>query len=324
MKLLTICIPCHNSLTTMHKSISSCLLMKEELEVIIVDENSTDETYMIAKEYEKEYPDTIKVIKIGDYDSAIEAAIDHSEGLYFKVLQCQDYFNQPSLVSVIETLRDIIRIQANLDLLLTNYKVAIPEEKEYLYSYAKTLPTETLFGWHSLKKISQWTLFNNAALTFKTSILKQIQHQVKQMGNYFELWSYLALTHVKSMYYLNIPFYCFGKKPYQYDQYDSQYISDLLMTLFTSIDVYALKSRKQRHYFIHYLSVVFIIAMVWFVNENQEASKIKLWKEMALHDPKLFKAIYHQLPGRRIGLDNKLGNTILMKNYDLLKSKFHM
>ena len=28
MKLLTVCIPCHNSIENMHKSITSCLLLK--------------------------------------------------------------------------------------------------------------------------------------------------------------------------------------------------------------------------------------------------------------------------------------------------------
>ena len=64
MKLLTICIPCYNAIEYMHKALGSCLLLKDELEVIIIDKNSTDETYEVAMEYQNEYPDTFKVIKI--------------------------------------------------------------------------------------------------------------------------------------------------------------------------------------------------------------------------------------------------------------------
>ena len=42
----------------------SCLLLKDELEVIIIDKNSTDETYEVAMEYQNEYPDTLKLLKI--------------------------------------------------------------------------------------------------------------------------------------------------------------------------------------------------------------------------------------------------------------------
>ena len=52
MKLLTICIPCYNAIEYMHKALGSCLLLKDELEVIIIDKNSTDETYEVAMEYQ--------------------------------------------------------------------------------------------------------------------------------------------------------------------------------------------------------------------------------------------------------------------------------
>ena len=56
MKLLTVCIPCYNSIMEMHKAINSCLLMKDEVEVLIVDRHSHDETLQVAKEYEEAYP----------------------------------------------------------------------------------------------------------------------------------------------------------------------------------------------------------------------------------------------------------------------------
>lgn len=62
MKLLTVCIPCYNSIMEMHKAINSCLLMKDEVEVLIVDRHSHDETLQVAREYEEAYPETVKVI----------------------------------------------------------------------------------------------------------------------------------------------------------------------------------------------------------------------------------------------------------------------
>ena len=127
MKLLTICIPCHNSIETMHKSISSCLLMKEEIEVLIIDNQSQDETYEVAKEYEKEYPETIKVVKNDSQDYSISFVLQHCHGLYFKILSSGDYLDQPSLVSVVETLRDFMRIQANLDLLINTEHILLKQ-----------------------------------------------------------------------------------------------------------------------------------------------------------------------------------------------------
>lgn len=131
MKLLTVCIPCYNSIMEMHKAINSCLLMKDEVEVLIVDRHSHDETLQVAKEYEEAYPETVKVITTREDVPFLKIALEHSEGLYFKILQCFDYLDQPSLVSVIETIRDFIRIQANLDLaLLLIINMLFPKKKK--------------------------------------------------------------------------------------------------------------------------------------------------------------------------------------------------
>ena len=70
-----------------------------------------------------------------------------------KILQCFDYLDQPSLVSVIETIRDFIRIQANLDLLVTDYKYVIPKKKKNV-SLKNVFPMETIFEWHNIKSVS--------------------------------------------------------------------------------------------------------------------------------------------------------------------------
>ena len=68
MKLLTVCIPCYNSIMEMHKAINSCLLMKDEVEVLIVDRHSHDETLQVAREYEEAYPDTVKAVSYTHLD----------------------------------------------------------------------------------------------------------------------------------------------------------------------------------------------------------------------------------------------------------------
>ena len=51
MKLLTITIPCYNSQEYMEKSIKSALTGKDRVEIIVVDDGSTDQTLEIAKKY---------------------------------------------------------------------------------------------------------------------------------------------------------------------------------------------------------------------------------------------------------------------------------
>ena len=55
MKILTIAIPCYNSQDYMRKCVESALIGGEDVEILIVDDGSSDATDSIADEYEKKY-----------------------------------------------------------------------------------------------------------------------------------------------------------------------------------------------------------------------------------------------------------------------------
>ena len=60
MKILTIAIPSYNSMDYMRNCIESLLPGGEDVEILIVDDGSKDETPAIADEYEAKYPGIIR------------------------------------------------------------------------------------------------------------------------------------------------------------------------------------------------------------------------------------------------------------------------
>lgn len=315
MKLLTVCIPCYNSIENMHKTITSCFLMKEEIEVLIIDNNSTDETFEVASEYEKAYPQTVRVIKNVNNEPVLKVALDHCRGLYFKSLECGDYFDQPSLVSVIETLRDFIRIQANLDLLLTDYKYVNEQKKDQKFSYKNVFPTETLFGWHSIKAFQKHFQVDLGAVIIKTSILKCIKDKIQ--NDYFvkDLITYGTIPLIKSMYYLQTYFHCYVQKRVIHFHDVDEYVY-LMKKLWTMHDVYSLKSRKQRNYVIEMLSRTYIITQYLVLKHHDIAQKDEL--DMILYEtnPKLFKAVTRNLFGTLFNIHNDKIKTVIIKIFE--------
>ena len=76
MKLLSIAIPCYNSQDYMENCIESLLVGGEEVEILIVDDGSSDRTAEIADDYARKYPTIVKAI--------------HQEMVVMEKLQCRD------------------------------------------------------------------------------------------------------------------------------------------------------------------------------------------------------------------------------------------
>ena len=60
MKLLSVAIPCYNSQEYMRKCIESLLKGGEDVEIIVVNDGSKDNTASIADEYVRKYPSMVK------------------------------------------------------------------------------------------------------------------------------------------------------------------------------------------------------------------------------------------------------------------------
>ena len=62
MKLLTVTIPCYNSQDYMAKAIESALQGGDDVEILVVDDGSKDDTLSIAQQYESKYPHIVRAI----------------------------------------------------------------------------------------------------------------------------------------------------------------------------------------------------------------------------------------------------------------------
>ena len=62
MKLITFAVPCYNSAEYMDRCIETLLTGGRRVEIVIIDDGSTDRTPEIADRYAEKYPDIIRVV----------------------------------------------------------------------------------------------------------------------------------------------------------------------------------------------------------------------------------------------------------------------
>ena len=106
-KLLTCVVPCYNSAAYMERAVDSLLAGGEEMEILIVDDGSTDETGAIADRLEKEHPSVIRVRHQENrgHGSALNYGIANAEGVYFKVVDSDDRLVKENLPGLMDLLR---------------------------------------------------------------------------------------------------------------------------------------------------------------------------------------------------------------------------
>ena len=110
-KVLSVSIAAYNAADYVREAINSLLIedtYRNKLDIIIVNDGSQDDTLKIIRQYEDNYPDCIRVVdkSNGGYGSTINASLTIADGVYYKLLDSDDWFNQDELRSLIDYLEN--------------------------------------------------------------------------------------------------------------------------------------------------------------------------------------------------------------------------
>ena len=133
MKLITFTVPCYNSAAYMDRCVETLLPAGEEAEIILVDDGSKDDTGKIADAYAEKYPDIVKVIhqENGGHGEGVNQGIRNASGMYFKVVDSDDWLDAEALQKVMQTLRGFAAMEQPVDLLMCNLGRVFPAEEIY-------------------------------------------------------------------------------------------------------------------------------------------------------------------------------------------------
>ena len=97
MPKVSVIVPCYNSENYIHRCIDSLVYQTfEDIEILIIDNRSTDKTWKIAKEYERNFPDKIRALKLGTHFDGPGAGrnlgLKYARADYIGFADSDDYF----------------------------------------------------------------------------------------------------------------------------------------------------------------------------------------------------------------------------------------
>lgn len=310
-KILSFAVPCYNSEAYMEKCINSLLPGGDDIEIIIVDDGSSDRTAEIADRYEKEYPGIIRAIhqENAGHGGAVNTGIRNAEGMYFKVVDSDDWLDHDSYMVVLDRLKTFRRERKRVDMLIANYVYDhVDDGTSHSISYTNALPQEKVFGWSHVRhfRLDQNLLMHS--VIYRTKVLKESKMVLPEHTFYVDnLFVYVPLPYVKTLYYIDVDLYRYyiGREDQSVNEQiminriDQQIYVNKLM-----IDAYDIPSDiKNKHlaaYLFSYLgticAVTSVLLMVSKKPENLQKKK-ELWKYLKRRSPRMYWKIRTNFKG---------------------------
>ncbi len=323
MKYISFAIPCYNSEAYMENAIQSILKGGDDVEIIIVNDGSKDKTSEIAHKYAEQYPTIIKAVdqENGGHGDAVNTGLKNATGLYFKVVDSDDWVDEAAYMKLLEVLHELVEKKKLVDMVVSNYvyeKVGVKNKK--VIHYRNVMPQEKVLTWKDLGhfRLGQYILMHS--VMYRTELLKMCGLELPKHTFYVDnIYVYYPLPHVKSFYYVDVNFYRYfiGRDDQSVNEQNMiRRIDQQIFVTKTMIDMYPvrkMKNKKLRNYMINYLAIMMTVSSIFLIRSKTDenlAKKTELWKYLKENDEKLYKKIRYGILGQTMNLPGRPGRRI--------------
>ena len=194
-KILTVAICAYNMEKYIGQALDSCIIKDmDKIEILIMNDGSTDNTAAISQAYCDKYPESFKLInkENGGWGSNLNEAIKLATGKYFRELDADDWFDTDNLQKFIELLENI-----DVDLVTSVYQNCY-EDKDEL----PNLPWRKCAGKeYVLNDMEEAVLFSIWSVTIHTNLLKKYHRPLPKHTLYTDsLFVLQILPYVEKVY----------------------------------------------------------------------------------------------------------------------------
>lgn len=326
MKLLSVAIPCYNSQDYMRRAVESLLPGGKDVEILIVNDGSTDGTAQIADVYERRYPGIVRAVhkENGGHGDAVMTGLANATGLYFKVVDSDDWVDAQAYPRVLEVLRGFT--DASIDMLVSNYIYdKVGATHRHTTSYGHALPQGRVFGWEAARHFRKGQYILMHSVIYRAQLLRDCGLSLPKHTFYVDdLYVYEPLRHVKRLYYLDADFYHYfiGRDDQSVqEQVMIRRIDQFLLVnrlMISRVDLNTVDDPHLRRYMIGFLEIITAVSSVMLMKDGSKAALEKrdaLWAFIRERDPALYRRLHRGLLGHLVLANTRFGRAVTMLVY---------
>ncbi len=305
-KLITFAVPSYNSQNYLKTCIESLLVGGDDVEIIIVNDGSTDGTAAMADEYAARYPGIIRAVHKpnGGHGSGVNKGLELASGEYYKVVDSDDWLDADALKTLIATIKEHVAAGKGADLYISNFVYDHALDNTIKVSeYRKHLPKNRFFGWKDTKPLKTWKMFLMHAVVYRTQLLRDSGVKLPEHTFYVDnVFAYTPMPYAKSIYYVDVDLYHYfiGRSDQSVTienivkRYDQQIRCMKLILKAHSYDeirTFCKPLRKQMYHFIDAVMMnTYFFTTAKYSKERKAALK-EMWADIKASDKKMYKKV---------------------------------
>ncbi len=335
MKLLSIAVPCYNSQGYMQHCVDTLLAGGDEVEILIVNDGSSDNTAAIAEEYAEKYPGIVRAIhqENGGHGAAVMAGLRNATGCYFKVVDSDDWVDEEAYARILNALRGFAGSEKPVDLVVSNFvydKVGARHKK--VMRYDRALPEQQVIGWDKVGRFRKGQYILMHSVIYRTQLLRDSGLDLPRHTFYVDnLFVYVPMQHVKSIYYINVDFYHYfiGRGDQSVNEsvmikrIDQQIKVNKLMQ--QQVDLKTVKNERQRQYLYNYFEIITVVSSILLIRSGTKenlAKKQELWDYLKQNDPWVYYRLRRGIMGQVMNFQSPTGRAFAVTAYKISQKIF--
>ena len=341
MKLLSIAVPCYNSEGYMENCIRSLLVGGEEVEILIVDDGSSDRTAEIADRLEAEHPGIIRAIHQPNkgHGGAVNTGIENATGLYFKVVDSDDKVRASAYKSILDVLRRFSGDEPALDMLISNFVYNKEDQNRHsVMEYRRCLPAGRVFSWDEANRFPVGKYILMHSVIFRTQMLRDSGLKLPEHTFYVDnIYVFNPLPYVERMYYLDVNFYYYfiGREDQSVHEdvmikrLDQQArVNRIMIDHFTDPACQEMigDRRTLRQYMFNYLEIITTVTSVLCLRSGAPEHlqlRDETWEYLRNRDEALWKKMRRRLLGRAMNVNRRLPRAAVITLYRIAQRIFN-